>query len=125
MQRHELGGTILARMHRCRLALILMIGGFCAKGVAVVCYRLFHPPFLARILTTFDPLGVSFSNAVLPLLFDLRGIAPPAGAPPVFELLLVFAFAAQCFILGLAISEAGQLLRKHHGSRQRARPAIG
>ena len=103
-------------MNRFRIALILTIGGFAAKGAAVIAYRLFYPSVLLRVLTTYDPLGVRFAEATLPLFFDLRGIAPPAAAPAVYEVLLVFAFAAQCLILGLAISEVRRLFRRHLGS---------
>jgi len=85
------------------MALIAAAVGFAAKGAAVAAYRLFHPPFLLTALTACDPLGVRFALLVLPLFFDLRGIAPHAAAPAVFDALLVFGFAAQCFILGLAI----------------------
>jgi hypothetical protein len=54
-------------MKRFRIALILMAGGFAAKGAGVVVYRLFHPPVVAKVLITFDPLGVRFADAVLPL----------------------------------------------------------
>ena len=63
-------------------------------------------------MTTYDPLGVHFADGVLPLFFDLRGIAPPAAAPAVYEVLLIFAFAAQCFILGLAIGEVRRVFKR-------------
>ena len=54
--RLKTGGTILiARMTRIRVALILAVGGFAAKGAAVLVYRLLHPPVLLRVLTTYDP----------------------------------------------------------------------
>lgn len=112
-------------MTRIRVALILAAGGFVAKGAAVLVYRLLHPPVLLRVLTTYDPLGVRFADTVLPLFFDLRGIAPPAAAPAVYEVLLVFAFAAQCFILGLAVSEVRRILRGHLGSPPDATPTVG
>ncbi len=97
-------------MRRFRTPFFFMIGGFVAKGVAVVVYRLFRPPGLLAALTTYDPLGCHFANAVLPL-FRLRGIAP-AAAPPLYELLLTLGFAVQCFALGVTISEGRRLLRK-------------
>jgi hypothetical protein len=109
-------GTILiARMNRFRVPLILMLGGFAAKGAGILAYRLFRPPGLLRMLTTFDPAGFRFAEAALPLFFDLRGIAPPPAAHAVFEVLLVIGFAVQCFILGLALSEGRRLLRQSVG----------
>jgi hypothetical protein len=102
-----------------------MAGGFAVKGAAVIAFPLFHPPVLTRALTTYDPLGVLFADAVLPLFFDLRGIAPPPGAPAVYDVSLVVAFAAQCFILGFAISEVRRFLRKHHGSQSGAPSVLG
>jgi hypothetical protein len=126
MRPRQTGGTILiARMNRFRLALILAGAGFAAKGGAVIVYRLLHPPVLLRVLTTYDPLGVRFADAALPLFFDLRGIAPPAAAPAVYEVLLVFAFAAQCLILGLAISKVRGVYRRHLGSPPDAPPVVG
>lgn len=90
----------------------MMAGGFAAKGAAVIVYRLVGQPGLAALLTTYDPLGLHFAETVLPFFFDLRGIAPPAAAPAVFEVLLVTGFALQCFILGLAINEGRRLLGK-------------
>lgn len=101
-------------MKRFRTPLLLMIGGFAAKGVAVVVYRLFRPPGLLTLLTTYDPLGFHFANAFLSL-FNLRGIAPTA-APPLFEVLLMVGFAVQCFLLGLAISEGRRLLQRRVAS---------
>lgn len=112
-------------MTRIRMALILAVGGFATKGAAVLVYRLLHPPVLLRVLTTYDPLGVRFADAVLPLFFDLRGIAPPAGAPAVYEVLLVFAFAAQCFILGLAVSEVRRVFNRYVGSPADVPPTFG
>jgi hypothetical protein len=99
-------------MNRFRMPLIMMAGGFAAKGAAVIVYRLVGPTGLAALLMTYDPLGWHFAETVLPLFFDLRGIAPPAAAPAVFEGLLVIGFAVQCFIVGLAISEGRRLLGK-------------
>jgi hypothetical protein len=103
-------------MNRFRMPLILMAVGFAAKGAGVIIYRRFQPPGLGAALTTYDPLGFRFADAVLPLFFDLRGIAPPAAASAVFEVVLVMGFAVQCFILGLAISEGRRLLGKRGGS---------
>jgi hypothetical protein len=102
-----------------------MAGGCAAKGAGVVVYRLFHPPIVATVLTTYDPLGVQFADAVLPLFFDMRGIAPPPGAPLAYEVLLVFAFAVQCFILGLAISEGNRLFRRNVGTRPDTSSVVG
>jgi hypothetical protein len=98
-------------MNRFRMPLIMMAGGFAAKSVAVIFYRLVGPTGLPALLMTYDPLGWHFAEMVLRLFFDLRGIAPPAAAPAVFEVLLVAGFGAQCFILGLAINEGRGLLR--------------
>ena len=126
IMRRKTGGTILiARMTRIRVALILAAGGFAAKGAGVLVYHLLHPAVLLRLLTTYDPLGVRFADALLPLLFDLRGIAPPAAAPAAYEVLLVFAFAAQCFILGFAFSEVRRVYRSHLGSPPDAPPVVG
>jgi len=112
-------------MNRFRVALILTLGGFVAKGGGIIVYHLFHPAVLLRLLTTYDPLGVRFADAVLALLFDLRGIAPPAAAPIVYEVLVVFAFTAQCFILGMAIGAAARVSRRHFGPRTDAPPVVG
>ena len=106
---------LTATINRFRLPLILMVGGFVAKGAAVVAYRMFHPPWLAAVLTTYDPLGFQFAQVLLPMFFDLRGIAPPPGASAVFEVLLVAGFAVQCFIMGLAISEGRRILEQYVG----------
>ena len=103
-------------MNRIRLPLILMAGGFAAKGAAVILYRSFHAPVLGAVLLKCDPLGIRFADWVLPFFFDLRGIAPPPGASTVFEVLLCVGFALQCFLLGLAISEGRRLLGKRVGS---------
>lgn len=87
-----------------------MTGGLAAKGVAVVVYRLFRPPGLLTLLTTYDPFGCRFADAVLSL-FNLRGIAP-AAAPPLYEVLLIVGIAVQCFLLGLGISEGRRLLQR-------------
>jgi hypothetical protein len=112
-------------MNRFRIALILAAGGFALKSAGVVVYRLFHPPVVAKVLTTFDPLGVRFANSVLPLFFDLRGIAPSPGAPVVYEALLVFAFTVECFVLGVAFSEARRLLRRGIDPPPDAPPVVG
>lgn len=101
----------MARMNRFRSAFVLASGGFALKGAAVIVYDLVHTPILGRLLISYDPLGARFADAVLPQFFDLRGIAPPAGANTVYEILLVIAFAAQCFVLGLAITETRRLIR--------------
>ncbi len=111
-------------MRRLRFGLLLMAAGFAAKGAGVVAYHLFHLPVLVKVLTTYDPLGVRIADALLPLFFDLRGIAPPPGAPAVYELLLTAAFAVQCFVLGLAISETRRLMRTQIGSPPDA-PTVG
>jgi hypothetical protein len=108
---------MLIVVKRIRLGLILMGVGLGVKGAAVVAYHLFHLPVLGRVLTAYDPFGVLFAEKVLPLFFDLRGIAPPRGGPTVFEILLVLAFASQCFVLGVAISEVRRLSMRHLGSR--------
>lgn len=119
------GGTMLiSRMRRIRLGLILMAAGFAVKGAAVVAYHLFHSPILAKVLTTYDPVGVLFAERVLPLFFDLRGIAPPPRAPSVYEILLVLAFASECFLLGFAISEIRRLLNRRRGSPSDAAPVV-
>jgi hypothetical protein len=88
-----------------------MAVGCAAKCALLVAYDLFHPPMVGTVLTTYDPLGVPFASAVLGLFFDMRGIAPPPAAACAFEVLLIFAFAGQCFILGLVISEGFRRLR--------------
>jgi hypothetical protein len=103
-------------MNRFRIPLNLLFGGIAAKGAAVASYHLFPRSGLAAVLATDDPLGSRFANALLPLFFDLRGIAPPATAPPVFEVLLVIGFGVQCFILGLAVTECRRLFGKRAGS---------
>jgi hypothetical protein len=107
-------------MKRIRLGLILMAVGLVVKCAAVVAYHLFRTPVLGRALTTYDPLGVLFADRVLPVFFDLRGIAPPPGAPATYEILLVIAFAMQCFILGIAVSELRRLSTSRFGSRSDA-----
>ncbi len=97
-------------MNRLRFLLFFMAGGFVTKGTGMIAYHLFRPHQLLVLVTTGDPLGYCFADAVLPFFFDLRGIAPPAGAPIVFEILLAIGFAIQCFILGLMISEGRRLL---------------
>jgi hypothetical protein len=94
------------------MSLLMMAGGFAAKGTAVIVYRLVGPPGFGTVLTTYDPLGIHFAETFLPLFFDLRGIAPPAAAPDVFGVLLVIGFAVQCFVLGLVISEGRRKLGK-------------
>ena len=101
-------------MRRFRLALLLMTAGGIAKGAGVVIYRLLHPPLLAKALLVYDPLAAKFAEAVLPLFFK-RGIAP-AGASTVYELLLVSAFAAECFTVGLLISEARRRIGRHRAA---------
>jgi hypothetical protein len=113
-----------AGMRRIRLGLILLVAGLAAKSAAVVAYHLFRSPVLARVLTTYDPLGVLFADRVLPLFFDLRGIAPPPGAPATYEILLVIAFALQCFVLGFAVSEVRRLSKRHIASRPNAPPVV-
>ncbi len=99
-------------MKRLRMPLILMVAGLAAKGAGLVIYRLFHPPVLGALLATYDPIGFRFAEAALPLFFDLRGIAPPPGAAEAFDVLLAIGFAAQLFLLGLAISESRLLINK-------------
>jgi hypothetical protein len=99
-------------MSRFRTPLILMAGGFAAKGAAVIAYRLIHAPELGAVLTTYDPLGFRFADSLLTFLFDLRGMAPSPGAPAVFEVLLCVGFALQCFLLGLVISGVRRLFGK-------------
>jgi hypothetical protein len=104
MRLGKTGATMLmVRTRRRHLALILRAASLVAKGAGVIAYRVFHPPLLAKILTTYDPLGVAFADAALPLFFDLHGIALPPKAPVVYSALLVFAFGAQCMLFGLAI----------------------
>jgi hypothetical protein len=109
-------------MNRFRISILLMIGGLTSKSAGVVAYHLFRPPGLLTALTTYDPVGYHFAEAVLSLLFDLRGIAPPPAARVVFELLLVFGFGVECFILGIAAHETARLFRKR-GAHLRASTA--
>jgi len=101
-----------------------MVAGLAAKSAAVVAYHLFRTPVVVRLLTTYDPLGVLFAERVLPLLFDLRGIAPPPGAPAMYEILLVVGFALQCFVLGFAVSEVRRLSNRHIALRPDAPPVV-
>jgi len=103
-------------MNRFSLPFALIVGGFAAKGAAIIAYGVFHPPELLTVLTTFDPVGFRFAEAALPIFFDLRGIAPPPAAPAVFEVLLAIGFAVQCFVLGIAITEGRRLLGKRVSS---------
>ena len=113
-----------AGMRRIRLGLILMVAGLAAKSVAVVAYHLFRAPVLAQVLTTYDPLGVLFADRVLPVFFDLRGIAPPPGAAATYEILVVIAFALQCFVLGFAVSEMRRLSNRHVRPRPDAQRVV-
>ena len=88
-----------------------MTGGLALKGVGVLLYRLFHPPFLGRILVTYDPIADHIGRAALSTFFP-RGIAP-AGAPSVYEIVIVLVFAVECFILGVMISEARLFMMRH------------
>ncbi len=101
-------------MRRIRFALLLMAAGCAAKGAGVALYRLLHPPLLAKVLLVYDPLATKFAEAVLPVFFK-RGIAP-AGASTVYELLLVSAFAAECFAVGLLISETRRRIARHRAA---------
>jgi len=87
-----------------------MLVGFFAKGTALFIWHVFRTATLMNVLTVYDPLGVRLADAVLPLFFNMRRIAPPAGAFPVFEIVLVLAFGLQCLVLGLAFNEARRLL---------------
>jgi hypothetical protein len=98
--------------------------GLATKGAMIVAYHVFRTPGLARVLTTYDPLGVLFADRVLPLFFDLRGIAPPHGAPTVYEVLLVIGFAVQCFVLGIAVGEVHHMSKGRFGSRRDAPPVV-
>ena len=93
-----------------------MIAGGAIKSLAILVHRFFDPPGLLAALTTYDPLGVRIADAVLPLFFDTRGIAPPAIAIHAFEVLLVFGFAAQCFGVGVLIVEVRRLIRSRSDS---------
>ena len=98
-------------MGRFRPALILMTSGIVAKSLGVVLYDFFQPPILAKAVLVYDPLATRLADAVLPSLFP-RGIAP-AGEAFVYETLLVLGFAAECFAIGLMISEARRLVDRH------------
>ena len=93
-----------------------MLAGFFAKGTGLFIWHVFRTAALMNVMTAYDPLGVRLADAVLPLFFNMRRMAPPAGAFPVFESVLVLAFGLQCLVLGLAFSEARRLLGRSRTS---------
>ncbi len=98
----------LQNMRGLKLALVLMAAGGAAKGASIIVYRVGQFPVLAKVLLACDPLAKRFADTILPFFFR-RGIAP-AGEAVVYEILLVFAFAAECFVLGLIIGEARRII---------------
>jgi hypothetical protein len=92
-----------------RVPLIVAVGAFAVKVAAVLVYRRFRIPELGVALTAWDPLSVRFAEAALPLFYNLRGVAPPAGASELYDFLLVAGFAAQCFAVAWALTSAARL----------------
>ena len=96
---------------RFRMPLLLMLFGMIAKGVGVAIWHLLRPPALLKLLTVYDPVGVRISEFGLSRVFDMRGIAPPAGAFPAFEALLILAFGLECLVVGLFLLGVRELRR--------------
>jgi hypothetical protein len=90
-------------MGRFRLAVIVMIAGIAVKTAGVTMYHLVPRPVLAHALLAYDPVARRFADVVLALFFH-RGIAP-TGESTVYELLLILASGAECFALGLLVTE--------------------
>ncbi len=103
-------------MKRLQFALTLMVSGLALKGLGIALYQAFHTPILARMLIACDPVGSRVADIIVTASFP-RGIAP-AGAPMVYEAVLIVVFAIECFVLGLGISELRRLFKQAAGSRQ-------
>jgi hypothetical protein len=86
-----------------------MFAGCAVKALGVLIYHLMPNPLLLKVLLAYDPLATRFGDTVLPLFFH-RGLAP-AGESTVYELLLIMAFAGECFVLGLMTSEVRRLVK--------------
>jgi hypothetical protein len=93
-----------------------MVAGFFAKGAGLFVWHIFRTTTLMSVLTVDDPVGVRLADALLPLFFNMRRIAPPAGAFPVFEALLILVFGLQCLVVGLAFNEARRLLLRNRAA---------
>ena len=81
--------------------MLWMVAGLVVKGAVLLIWHLFRRRAVLTLLIGYDPLGIWSAESLLPLSFDMRGIAPPAGAASVFEVLLLMGFGLQTFTLGL------------------------
>ncbi len=78
----------------------MLLIGMAAKAAGVIAFRIFGWAELLAVLTVWDPVGMWFAESGVGLIFDMRGIAAPAGADVAFDFLLVVSFGLQCGIVG-------------------------
>ena len=78
----------------------MLLIGLSAKAAAVVAFRLFGWAELRPVLTVWDPVGMWFAESGVGLIFDMRGIAPPAGADVMFDVLLVVGLGVDGAMVG-------------------------
>ncbi|MEO8663435.1 MAG: hypothetical protein ABI693_33575 [Bryobacteraceae bacterium] len=96
-----------------RFSIAVLIGGLGTKASLVFLWRLVKSPVLSRLLTTYDPVAYAFAERLASLFYDPKRIAPGPGEAELFEIALVFGFAMECLLVGLAVR---WLVRRSQGA---------
>jgi hypothetical protein len=96
-----------------RFSIAVLIGGLATKASLVCLWRLVKSPVLSRLLTTYDPVAYAFAERFASLFYSPKRIAPGPGEAQIFEVALIFGFAIECLLVGLAVR---WLVRRSHGA---------
>jgi hypothetical protein len=97
-----------------RLPIYLFVIGAIFKAVLVVLWRLYQPAEIYGLLIKYDPIGNWGAYNVTSLLFGHRRVVLKMSEGLFFEIILVIAFAIECFILGLILQMAIRKISKRY-----------
>jgi hypothetical protein len=100
---------------------LFAIGAF-FKTLLVVLWRLYQPSDIYDYLIKYDPIGIFAAENVTSIFFDPRRFAPKSSEIVFYEVVLIIAFAIECFVLGLIIQMAIQKVFKRGDSGVRGHP---
>jgi hypothetical protein len=96
-----------------RLLIIFSISGAVFKATLILLWRLYQPDEIITLLFN-DPIGFWIAEKVTQIIFDQRRYEPSLNEAVGFEIVVVIAFAVQCFLLGLLLQAVFHKVYKKH-----------